>query len=113
MLILIFVIPGFDDTCDMSAVLGILSSASVFSPDVQRLAKDVRSDVRNPWGHCNFQEWTDTKLTSCFKLMKDLVQALNLPADDEKRITEELGEWETKGKLFPIKYICDNLEDRP
>lgn len=108
-----FAIPGYDDTCDMSAVLNILSRASVFSSDVQNKANGVREQVRNPCSHCNFQEWTDTKLTSCFKLMKDLVQALTLPADDEKRITEELGEWETKGKLFPIKYICDNLEDRP
>ena len=84
----------------MSAVLGILSSATVFCPDIQKLAKKVKNDVRNLWGHCNFTEWSDAKFSSCCQLMKSLVEALKLPKDGERRIIDELGEWETKGTLF-------------
>ena len=34
---------GFDNTCDLSAVLGILANSSVFHARVQTNAKDVRS----------------------------------------------------------------------
>ena len=60
--------PGFDNTCDLSAVLGILANAACFSPDIQRNAKDVRSKVRNEWGHCNFDHWTDVNFAMCFQV---------------------------------------------
>jgi hypothetical protein len=59
----------------------------------------VRQDVRNEWGHCNFVNWNQVKFAKCFQLMDSLVRALNLSPAEQKRITDELQHWETKGKL--------------
>ena len=101
----ISVILGFDDTCELSAVLGIISSASVFTPDVRDLSKEVKNDVRNKWGHCNFLEWDETKFKICFQLIDSLLQALKLPLEDAKRVADELQDWETKGNSFHNNYM--------
>jgi hypothetical protein len=86
---------GFDTTCDLSAVLGILPSADVFIPDVQDFSSKVRNDVRNEWAHCNFVNWDAPKFTSCFERMKEVLRSLKLSPDDEN----ELQVWENKGML--------------
>ncbi|XP_078344242.1 uncharacterized protein LOC144629874 [Oculina patagonica] len=88
---------GFDNTCDLSAVLGILGKASVFHAHVQSNAKDVHSKVRNEWGHCNFDHWTALEYMKCFQFMETLVRSLKLPAPDEKKVVDDLHDWETKG----------------
>ncbi|KAL9957641.1 hypothetical protein ACROYT_G034562 [Oculina patagonica] len=88
---------GFDNTCDMSAVLGILGNASVFPARIQNNAKDVRSKVRNEWGHCNFDHWTEPEFNYCFQLMETLVRSLGLPKADEDKELDDLQDWETKG----------------
>lgn len=96
-MLLIFVFAGFDNSCDLSVVLGILGNASVFHVNVQSNAKDVRSKVRNEWGHCNFDHWTMLEFMKCFKFMETLVRSLKLPAANEKEVVDELHDWETKG----------------
>lgn len=88
---------GFDNTCDLSAVLGILANSSVFHTRIQRNAKDVRSKVRNEWGHCNFDHWTDVEFANCFQLMETMVRSLGLPKPDEDKQLDDLDNWETKG----------------
>ena len=92
---------GFDNTCDLSAVLGILANASVFQPSVQDNARRVRSEVRNEWGHCNFDHWGEIEFTNCFKLMKTLVSSLKRPT--EKEICSDLLEWEKNGEFVTSK----------
>jgi hypothetical protein len=77
-----------------------MSSASVFSADVQDLSKEVKKEVRNEWSHVNFSNWDETKFESSFNLMDSLVRALNLPHDDEKKISYKLADWQNQGKLF-------------
>ena len=89
---------GFDNTCDLSAVLGILANASVFHGGIQTSAKDVRSTVRNEWGHCNFDHWTDLEFKKCFQLMETLVRSLALPKPKEDDELDKLKDWETKGQ---------------
>ncbi|XP_015768883.1 PREDICTED: uncharacterized protein LOC107347465 isoform X2 [Acropora digitifera] len=88
---------GFDNTCDLSAVLGILANAACFSPDIQRNAKDVRSKVRNEWGHCNFNHWTDVHFAMCFQVMETMIRSLRLAKADEEKHVDSLQDWETKG----------------
>ena len=88
---------GFDNTCDLSAVLGILSNASVFHARIQTNAKDVRTKVRNEWGHCNFDHWTEPEFQNCFQLMETLIRSLGLPKADEDKELDDLHDWETKG----------------
>ena len=95
--LLFYLFAGFDNTCDMSAVLGILANASVFPAYIQTNAKDVRSKVRNEWGHCNFDHWTETAYNYCFQLMETLVRSLGLPKADEDKELDDLHDWETKG----------------
>ena len=88
---------GFDNTCDLSAVLGILERASTFSAYIQIGAKDMRSNVRNEWGHCNFDHWTDVEFLHCFQVMETMVRSLGLPKADEKKTLGEISDWEKKG----------------
>ena len=88
---------GFDNTYDLSAVLGILANSLVFYAHVQKNAKDVRSKVRNKWGHCNFDHWTDIEFTNCFQIMETMVRSLGLPKPDEDKQLDDLHDWETKG----------------
>ena len=88
---------GFDNTCDLSAVLGILERASTFSGYIQISAKDVRSNVRNEWGHCNFDHWTDLEFLHCFQVMETMVRSLGLPTADEDKTLDEIRDWEKKG----------------
>ena len=82
----------------MSAVLGMLANSSVFHTRVQTNAKDVRSKVRNEWGHCNFDHWNEPDFNYSFQLMETLIRSLGLPVTDEKKVLDELQEWETKGQ---------------
>ncbi|KXJ07838.1 E3 ubiquitin-protein ligase DZIP3 [Exaiptasia diaphana] len=98
---------GIDETCDLSAVLGILSSASVFTTATQDGAKDVRQHVRNEWGHCNFTVWNEAKITDCFKFMNFLVKSLKLTGDQEKKLLGNLKEWEEKGVALCLRNTAD------
>ena len=78
-------------------MLGILANSSVFPALVRTNAKDVRSKVRNEWGHCNFDHWTDIEFTNCFQIMETMVRSLGLPKPDEDKQLDDLHDWETKG----------------
>ncbi|VDI73429.1 Hypothetical predicted protein, partial [Mytilus galloprovincialis] len=55
----------------------------------------IRSDIRNPWAHCDFTEWTATKYADSFQLMGQLITNLRLSNREENRILGELNRWET------------------
>ena len=82
----------------MSAVLGVLANSSVFHARIQTNAKDVRSKVRNEWGHCNFDHWNKPEFNHSFQLMETLIRSLGLPVADKDKLRDELQEWETKGQ---------------
>ena len=94
---------GFDNTCDLSAVLGILERASIFHTLIQTNAKKVRSEVRNEWGHCNFDHWTDVEFQNSFQLMETMVRSLGLPKPDEDKELDGLHDWEKKGKYLLLQ----------
>ena len=94
---------GFDNTCDLSAVLGILERASVFHTRIQTNAKDVRSKVRNEWGHCNFDHWTDVEFQNSFQLMETMVRSLALLKPDEDKELDGLHDWEKKGEYLLLQ----------
>ena len=75
-----------------------MSNASVFPSGIQINAKDVRSKVRNEWGHCNFDHWTDLDFKNCFQRIETMVRSLGLSVPDEDKALDELHDWETKGK---------------
>ena len=86
-------------------MLGILANASVFHAPIQTNAKGVRSQVRNEWGHCNFDHWTDLELKNRFQIMETMIRSLGLPKADEDRQLDELHDWEAKGQAS-ICTIC-------
>ena len=79
-------------------MLGIQTNAPVFRPLIQNAARDVRSEVRNEWGHCNFDKWTVAKFLRCFQLMETLVRSLGLPKADKDKVLDDLHDWEKKGR---------------
>ncbi|VDI72551.1 Hypothetical predicted protein [Mytilus galloprovincialis] len=91
---------AFDDSCDSSALIGIIVNIDRFLPVVQFDANKIRIDIRNPWAHCKFTEWTTKKYADSFKLMKQLITDLKLSNTEENRILGELNRWETNGQNF-------------
>lgn len=57
----------------------------------------MRSEIRNPWAHCDFREWTTGKYTDSFALMRQLVKDIRLSNTEENRILGELDIWATNG----------------
>ncbi|CAC5416526.1 unnamed protein product [Mytilus coruscus] len=95
---------AFNETCDLSALLGIIINIDKFPQPVQSVALKVRSDVRNQWAHCNFDEWDSLKYQTAFQLMHQLVRCLQLNTTDEADIQAELTKWETRGFMFLQGY---------
>ena len=87
---------GFDETMDMSAILGVMCNAKPFSSAAAD-AETVRNDVRNKWAHCNFSEWTPAVFTASIKDLISLIKTSNLPTADEKAVCADLDGWEKKG----------------
>ena len=94
---------GFDNTCDLSAVLGILERVSLCHTRIQTTAKDGRSKVRKAGGHCNFAHWTDVEFQNSFQLMETMVRSLGLPKPNEDKELDKLHDWETKGEYLPLQ----------
>lgn len=101
-------ISGFDESLDTSAILMLLGSkvslltlvshASLPHRSlIQRLADDVRENVRNKWGHYDSAEWTESFFSDCFDKLRMLVSNLRLK-DGGKTTLDELDEYKTKGK---------------
>ncbi|CAG2195420.1 unnamed protein product [Mytilus edulis] len=91
---------GFDHTCDSSALLGLLINIDKFPSIVQKVADKIRSDIRNPWAHCDFSQWDANKYISSFQLMYQLIRNLGFTTTEENRILGDLTIWETNGILF-------------
>ena len=89
---------GFDQTMDMSAVLGVMCEADPFITSGASVdARTVRADIRNKWAHCNFSDWTQPAFLTSFQSMITLVKKINLPAADEKALCDDIDSWKDKG----------------
>ena len=86
-------------------MLGILACATCFSTVIQGNAKAVRSKVRNEWGHCNFNHWTDVNFAMCFQVMETMIRSLTLAKADEEKHIDSLQDWHTKGLLLSYQRI--------
>ena len=91
---------GFDGSLDLSAAFSILCGAPNFVfQAVDIIATEVRSKVRNEWGHCKSSTWTEAYYSECFRLMKNLIKTLIFPATlDQANILEELETWRKTGE---------------
>ena len=87
-----------DGSFDASSALLILSTASCFPLPLQDAARDVKDDIRNIWGHCNNQDWTDHKFLDCFVLFDRLVKELKLKRNEEDELLISFEEWKKDGK---------------
>ncbi|VDI60883.1 Hypothetical predicted protein, partial [Mytilus galloprovincialis] len=93
----------FDETCDSSALLGLILNIAKFDPAIKSDADNVRKTIRNPWAHCHFSEWDTAKYSNSFQLMKKLVKDLKLSIHEEKLTIEEMEKWEMNGQHFLSK----------
>ena len=107
---------AFDESLDISAILcllGFRNPKPIFpSPNpsipIQSSADDVRENVRNKWGHCNFSKWTEAFFKDCFLKLKTLVNSLGLPVGKETTILDRLSDWQTKG-IEKILLLSGNM----
>lgn len=90
---------AFDESLDTSPALSILCGTPVFVYyGIDFFAAEVRSKVRNEWGHCKFATWTETYYNNCFQLMEDLITKLSdHVAVDTKQVIADLKEWKKRG----------------
>ena len=95
---------AFDEHCDASAVLTLLSKVPVFPAVVQTAAGNVRQ-ARNSWAHCVYSEWNLVGFQRSFADMERLVKSLGLPSAHETAVLRELNDWQNKGNLYySFKY---------
>lgn len=106
---------AFDESMDMTPILHLLEFRHykpkwMFTKQTQALAKDVRDNVRNKWGHFNGTEWTDALFNDCFYKVKDLVKSLKLEPSVEQKTLDQLDYWQRKGanKLDEIPVLVNN-----
>ena len=90
---------AFNDHCDASTVLSLLTGVPVFLCPVQAAAAPVRR-ARNDWAHSAFSKWDQLKFQQSFDEMANLVQAMALPAADKGRILVGLKDWEVNGNYL-------------
>ena len=88
---------SFDESCDPSATLGLLCEVPSLNPIIRGNARDVRTDVRNEWGHCNFAVWDEPKFLVCFQKMETLIRSLGLSKKHTDELVSEMNDWNTKG----------------
>ncbi|CAG2219072.1 unnamed protein product [Mytilus edulis] len=91
---------GFDETCDSSALLGLILNIAKFDPVIKADADNVRKYIRNPWAHCDFTEWDAVKFSNSFQLMTKLTKDLKLSTNEENLIIDEMEKWLLHGQRF-------------
>ena len=90
---------AFDESCDASAVLGLLCVVPNFNAVIQAKAQDVKATVRNEWAHCNFADWDESRYLDVFQKMEELVRSLGLPKNGTDGIVDQLNDWMRKGSV--------------
>ena len=96
---------GFDQTMDTSTALSVMAEAAPFiKVGADDDAKNLRSDIRNEWAHCNFATWSEEKLDEGIQSMEKLLKRLNIPPGDKQKVCNELNSWKDKGNF------CDSLK---
>ncbi|XP_071177425.1 uncharacterized protein [Mytilus edulis] len=99
---------GFDETCDLSALLGlVINIDGQFPTAVMSYAENVR-DVWNEWAHCDPTIWDAVKYSDSFKLMTNLVKKLRLCSTEESQTLLEIEKLEIDGpsSLNDKNKIC-------
>ncbi|CAG2243217.1 unnamed protein product [Mytilus edulis] len=95
---------GFDESCDSSALLGIIVSIDMFPAVVQIAAKDVRLEIRNRWAHCDFTEWNSERIN----YLEDTTLGLELVNDIRQQIKSimevETVIWKSADREFSTVY---------
>ncbi|CAG2198847.1 unnamed protein product [Mytilus edulis] len=94
---------GFDESCDSSALLGIIVNTDKFPANVQIAAKDVRQEIRNRWTHCDFTEWNSDMYNWSLQKIEDFIYLLQLNKPEESQAIRDLNKWKTNG----INYLGD------
>ncbi|XP_071142400.1 serine/threonine-protein phosphatase 6 regulatory ankyrin repeat subunit B-like isoform X2 [Mytilus edulis] len=91
---------GFDESCDASALLGIIINIDKFPANVQSAAEYVRSNIRNRWAHCNFTEWNSGMYYKSLQEVEDFINLLHLNATEKSQTIGELNKWKTNGTSY-------------
>ena len=101
---------GFNESMDMSAVLAVMCEADPFvTSGAAADAKNVRSDIRNKWAHCNFSDWTEPTFLAALKGMQSLAKKINLSSADEKALCDSLDDWKDKGTINEQLSIIQSI----
>ncbi|KAJ7378757.1 hypothetical protein OS493_021343 [Desmophyllum pertusum] len=110
---------GFDNTCDLSAVLGMLANASVFHTRIQTNAKDVRSMSEMSGAIATSTTGPSLNSTIAFSSWKRLTLCMGCPVDKDlmklvsvevTKLTQDV-EAIAKSSADEAKKISEALQD--
>ncbi|XP_063405860.1 uncharacterized protein LOC134689824 [Mytilus trossulus] len=87
----------FDESCDASALLGLIVNIDKFPGNIQSATEYVRSEIRNRWAHCNFTEWNSGMYNKSLQKIEDFINLLPLNATEKNQTIGELNKWKTNG----------------
>ncbi|CAG2200900.1 unnamed protein product [Mytilus edulis] len=88
---------AFNETCDSSALLGMIINIDKFPVNVQTAASTIRSTIRNPWAHCDFTQWDSGKYNLCLQNIEAFIHLLNIGAVEKTQLIGDLNKWKTNG----------------
>ena len=63
-----------------------------------------RSTIRNPWAHCNFDEWDVIQYQTSFQVMYQFIRNIKHSPKIEAQLLADLTKWETIGKAINISF---------
>ncbi|KAM7444987.1 hypothetical protein ABFA07_006517 [Porites harrisoni] len=103
---------AFDESLDVTAILRLLGFKNympipMFSLHTQASSDDVRENVRNKWGHVDVTEWTNALFDDCVVKLETLVRSLGLTPVVERKVLNELADWQTKGCQLIMGHTVD------
>ena len=98
-----------DGETDASAILNIIGNARCFSDSEREGSHEVRSKVRNIWGHCNYKDWTEEKFLQCFHIMEKFTKNLSDTFIGRSNLQAKLAEWQENGIKLLGPYVDPNL----
>ncbi|CAG2198846.1 unnamed protein product [Mytilus edulis] len=94
---------GFDESCDSSALLGIIVSIDKFPAIVQIAAKDVRL-YRNIFKFQTVEFWNVQLVTT---KIEDFIYVLHLNKPEESQAIRDLNKWKTNDSCYTRKTLME------
>ncbi len=104
-----------DGKFDASAALTILEAeGKCFSDDLRGLATSLRTEVRNEWAHCNYDNWTVERYNQSFGIFFQLLENMDqdVPGCDVSQAKKDVKHWQEEGAKFLGEHVDPSVVNK-